>query len=254
MKKINLFLLLLAFSLNINAQDNVILKTTFIKVKPGNNYSEDLRTKFSKMAQKRIDAGYQNGWHLWQVVGNPQSPFSHMIVEPMLISQMEKERSMEGWLKMRSEVFPEMTDSDWTLFMEGVRDKRDIVAEAIFTPVIDIQRDKNVSLPDEIGVINWMKVKEGKFKTYENLEKAIYADGLDKNGLVTGWSLNKRVDKVGTNVYWNYFTVDWYSSYSDVIKRRASSPSWDANKSYQNMLDIRDLLESVIVRKVMMLE
>ena len=44
------------------------------------------------MAQKRIDAGYQEAWHLWEVVGNPQAPFTHLIVEPVLISQMEKER------------------------------------------------------------------------------------------------------------------------------------------------------------------
>ena len=47
------------------------------------------------MAQKRIDAGYQEGWHLWEVVANPQAPFTHMIVEPMLLSQMEKERSTD---------------------------------------------------------------------------------------------------------------------------------------------------------------
>ena len=46
-----------------------------------------------------------------------------MIVEPMLLSQMEKERSSEGWIKMRNEAVPGMTDSDWTAFMDGVRKK-----------------------------------------------------------------------------------------------------------------------------------
>ena len=44
------------------------------------------------------------------------------------------------------------------------------------------------------------------------------------------------------------------SKFSDVIKTRANTASWDANKSYQTMLNIRDLRESVIIRKVTMLE
>ena len=36
-------------------------------------------------------------------------------------------------------------------------------------------------------------------------------------------------------------TVDWFSKFSDVIKTRANTASWDANKSYQTMLNIRDL-------------
>ena len=56
-KQYFLFFLLIALSFNTNAQDKVVLKQTFIKVKPGNNYAEDLKTKFGEMAQKRIDAG-----------------------------------------------------------------------------------------------------------------------------------------------------------------------------------------------------
>ena len=120
--------------------------------------------------------------------------------------------------------------------------------------VSDIKRDENVSLPDSVGVVNWMKVVEGKFKTYENMEKAIYKNGLDKKGLRTGWSMGKRIDKYGKDLYWNYLTVDWFSSYSDVIKLSANTPAWDADKNYQNIMKVRDLRESVIIRKVIMLD
>jgi hypothetical protein len=102
--------------------------------------------------------------------------------------------------------------------------------------------------------VNWMKVKEGKFKTYENMEKSMYVGGLDKNGLQSGWSLGKRIDKYGTDLYWNYFTVNWFASYTDYVKAAANIPAWDADKNYQNMIKIRDLRESVIIRKVIMLE
>jgi hypothetical protein len=59
---------------------------------------------------------------------------------------------------------------------------------------------------------------------------------------------------VGTDIYWNYFTVDWFSNYTDFIKAAASFQAWDADKNYEKMLDIRDLRESVVIRKVMMLE
>ena len=253
MKKILILFFITSLSISLYAQDKVVLKQTFIKVKPGNNYAEDLKTKFGEMAQKRIDAGWQSGWHLWEVVGNPQAPFTHLIVEPMTITQMEKERTREGWLKMRKEAVPSMTDSDWRTFMEDVRDKREIVAEAMFVTVTDIKRDSKVSLPDNVGVVNWMKVKEGKFKTYENMEKSLYSSGLNKNGLRTGWSLGKRIDKYGIDLYWNYFTVDWFSNYTDYVKNAANIPAWDADKSYQSMMKVRDLRESVVIRKVIML-
>ena len=180
MKKLFLVLFFVV-EITSNAHDKVVLRQTFIKVKPGNNYAEDLKTKFGEIAQKRIDAGYQLGWHLWEVVGNPQAPFTHIIVEPMMISQMEKERSREGWLEIRKEAIPSMTDSDWKTFMDDVRDKMDIVAEALSITVDEVKKDERVQLPDNIGIVNWMKVKEGKFKTYENMEKSMYVGGLDKN-------------------------------------------------------------------------
>ena len=254
MKKLFLLLFFVVIGITSNAQDKVVLKQTFIKVKPGNNYAEDLKTKFGEMAQKRIDAGYQLGWHLWEVVGNPQAPFTHIIVEPMMISQMEKETTREGWLEMRKEAIPSMTDTDWRAFMEDVRDKRDIVAEAMFITIDEVKKDESVQLPDNVGIVNWMKVKEGKFKTYENMEKSMYTGGLDKNGLQSGWSLARRIDKYGTDLYWNYFTVNWFASYTDYVKAAANIPAWDADKNYQSMMKVRDLRESVVIRKVIMLE
>jgi hypothetical protein len=255
MKHIYLCMLLLfTFTFGVNAQEQVVLKQTFIKVEEGNNYAEDLKEKFSKFAQARIDAGYQSGWHLWEVVGNPQAAFSHIIVEPMTLSQMEKERNWDDWRKMRSETLPSMTDNDWRAFMEDVREKRNIVAEAMFVGVKDIGKTSDVSLPDDVGVINFMKVAQGKNKTYETMELGLYREGLGKNDPRSGWSLGRRIDKVGTDIYWNYFTVDWFSNYTDFVKTAASVQAWDADKNYEKMLNIRDLRESVVIRKVMMLD
>jgi hypothetical protein len=66
--------------------------------------------------------------------------------------------------------------------------------------------------------------------------------------------LAKRVDRYGKDLYWNYMTVDWYSKYSDYIKMMVSAPTWDANKDFAKLMDIRDLRESVVIKKVMMLD
>ena len=253
-------LLLAAFAISVSfsvtAQEKIVFKQTFVKAKPGSNYGENLRTKFAKFAQMRIDNGMQSGWHLWAVVGNPQAPFTHLIVEPMTMSEMRKweETSWKERGEMRKEAMPGMTDNDWDEFLEQVRDKREIVAQTISTAVQAISRDENVKSPDDYGVINFMKVVEGKGKTYENMEKNYWASGIPKNSKQTGWALGKRLDKYGTETYWNYWTVDWFSSYADIIERRLNLPSVDADKAYSQMLKIRDLKESVIVTKVMMLD
>jgi hypothetical protein len=52
MKKLYLLLFFALIAITSSAQDKVVLKQTFIKVKPGNNYAQDLKTKFGEMAQK----------------------------------------------------------------------------------------------------------------------------------------------------------------------------------------------------------
>ena len=63
-------------------------------------------------------------------------------------------------------------------------------------------------------------------------------------------ALQKRIDKYGTDLHWNYLTVDWYAKYSDYIKA-SSMPAVDADKNYQSMMGIRDLRDRAVLRKIM---
>ena len=47
MKKILILFFITSLSISSFAQDKIVLKQTFIKVKPGNNYAEDLKTRFN---------------------------------------------------------------------------------------------------------------------------------------------------------------------------------------------------------------
>ena len=96
-----------------------------------------------------------------------------------------------------------------------------------------------------------MKAKHGKYKSYENLEMAM-TKSIPKGAVRKGWSLAKRVDRIGTEMSWTHFTVDWYDKYSDFLKS-ASGPSTDADKAYGKMMGLRDLTNRVVLKKFIFL-
>ena len=49
-------------------------------------------------------------------------------------------------------------------------------------------------------VMNFMKVKEGKFKTFENMEIDLAMAVMPDEKFRTGWTLQKRIDKYGTDL------------------------------------------------------
>ncbi len=238
-------LLTFCFCLNVLGQDNnTYLRLTFIKAKEGSNYRENLTQKFARLHQQRIEDGIINGWDLWQVVNSRQTPFSHVIVTLTDISKMD---SLYSGVNMQK-VFPDMTNSDIETFYENNITSRDIIGDYIITTVKSISKTNNI--PEEFMVMNFMKVKEGKFKTFENMEINLTTTTMPNEKFRTGWSLQKRIDKYGTDLHWNYLTVDWYTKYSDYIKA-SSIPTIDADKNYQSMMAIRDFRDRTVLRKIM---
>ena len=235
----------ICFCLNLFGQENdAYLRLTFIKAKEGSNYRENLTQKFARLHKQRIEDGIINGWDLWQVVNSRQTPFTHVIVTLVDLSKMD---SLYSGVNMQK-VFPDMTDGDLENFYEENIKSRDIIGDYIITTIKSISNTN--SIPDEFMVVNFMKVKEGKFKTFENMEINLSTSTIPDEKFRTGWTLQKRIDKYGTDLYWNYLTVDWYAKYSDYIKA-SSMPAVDADKNYQSMMDIRDLRDRAVLRKVM---
>ena len=46
------------------------------------------------------------------------------------------------------------------------------------------------------------------------MEKAT-TKSIAKGSARKGWSLAKRIDRIGTELSWTHFTVDWFDKYSD---------------------------------------
>ena len=60
------------------------------------------------------------------------------------------------------------------------------------------------------------------------------------------------IDRIGTDISWTHFTVDWFDKYSDFLKLNAR-PSGNATKGYQNMMKLRDLTNRVVLEKFIFL-
>lgn len=61
-----------------------------------------------------------------------------------------------------------MTDGDLENFYEENIKSRDIIGDYIITTIKSISNTNSIT--DEFMVMNFMKVKESKFKTFENME------------------------------------------------------------------------------------
>ena len=62
--------------------------------------------------------------------------------------------------------------------------------------------------------MNFMKAKTGSEKSYEDMEKCIQKCCKRFKSFM---GFTKRVDRYGTDLYWNYMTIDWYEKYSDIL-------------------------------------
>ena len=138
-----------------------------------------------------------------------------------------------------------MTDDDLEVFYSNNRKKRKIVSTGV---VIGVDFTGSPELSD-FAVMNFMKVKTGSEKSYEDMEKNVFKKNVSTDSRIS-WALQRRVDRTGTDLYWNYMTVDWYSKYSDILNV-LSGPAQNLTKSYKTMLSLRDLRESVVLWKVL---
>jgi len=143
-----------------------------------------------------------------------------------------------------------MTQSELREWAKKNRENRKIVFETQMVNVAEVLQEGVTTYPD-IAVMNFMKARHGKYKSYEDLEK-LMTKSIPKGAARKGWSLAKRIDRIGTDLAWTHFTVDWYDKYSDYLKN-ASGPSGDANKTYQKMMSLRDLTNRVVLKKFIFL-
>ena len=244
MKKLFLPLLLILSSFAI--AQNIAFDFAFIDAEDINSYDENLKTKFQRLNQNYIDDDRILGWHVWKVLNGAQTPFTHLAVTIYDMDKMDDKYTPKKW----TEEFTDMTQSELREWAKKNGENRKIVFETQMVNVADVLQEGVTTYPD-IAVMNFMKARHDKYKSYEDLEKSM-TKSIPKGAARKGWSLAKRIDRIGTDLAWTHFTVDWYDKYSDYLKN-ASGPSGDANKTYQKMMSLRDLTNRVVLKKFIFL-
>ena len=227
-----LYTLIILFTFNItqSQEENVgngatYIAVDYIKTVPGKNYGEILNTKWKKLAEKRIKDGTIVGWDAWWNM-NSTDESNHDIMLVTLLRDIDSLNAGQGILQ----VFPEMTEDEVTAFRKKNRESRKIVNSTIFRVVDDYFKQDSVP---NIAVINYMKVAPGDEFEYESMEKEYKSNVEDSPK--AGWAVHKRVDRVGSNLGYNYVTVDFYNKMSEIMLERA--PTWKMSEEFAQEYD-----------------
>ena len=244
MKKL-LFIFVLILSTQMFSQ-NIAFDFAFVDAENINAYDQNLKTKYQRLNQNYIDDGRILGWHVWKVINGAQSPFTHLVVSVYDMDIMDEDYEGKKW----TEEFTDMTQSELMDWARKNRENRKIVFETQVVNVAEVLQEGVTDYPD-IAVLNLMKVKHDKYKAYEDMEKAT-TKTIAKGSPRKGWSLSKRIDRVGTDIAWSHFTVDWFDKYSDFLKLSAQ-PSSNVDKNYQKMMKLRDLTDRIVFKKFIFL-
>jgi hypothetical protein len=162
------------------------------------------------------------------------------------LDKMDDDYTSDTWAERR----PNITQSHREMIGQNIGKNRKIVGTTTVVNLAEVLQKGVTEYPDVV-VMNLMKAKHGKYKSYEDLEKSL-TPSIPENAARKGWSLAKRIDRIGTEMSWTHFTVDWYDTYSDYLKE-ASQPSKDADKAYEKMMKLRDLTDRVVLEKFIFL-
>ena len=236
MKNITLLLITVLYFNLANSQEYVEL--SFIKSSPTQSveYDKILNEKWSKLHQKRVNDGHINGWDVWKIVGGTNEDMHHTYVIATLFEDPGNRKN--PGLKA---IFPEMTDGDLELFNEKNLNSRTIKLDA-YTIVVDKYFKSTDSLPN-LMTLNYMKVAPGMEKAYEDMETITFKSSHENNPNLAGWGLLKRIGKHGSDLYWNYMTLDFYANGADWHNQR-NQPTTVPSKAYKKILALREHVNS----------
>ena len=240
-----LFLFLTLIAASLSAQQ-IAFDFAFVNAKDPGLYDDHLKTYFQPVNQQLIDDGRIVGWHVWKVIGAAQADYTHLVVSVYDIDKLDEDYDWKGWPERLSN----LTEEHAREIPKMIGENREIVFEAQLVNVAEVLQAGVTTYPD-VAVLNMMKVKHGKDKAFEDLEKT-FTPSIPSGSLRKGWSLAKRIDNYGTDVAWTHFTVDWYDKYSDFL-RGASSPSGNAQGALKSLMKLRDLKYRVAFNKFIFL-
>tara|TARA_Y100000816_G_scaffold265514_1_gene225412 strand:- start:404 stop:1129 length:726 start_codon:yes stop_codon:yes gene_type:complete len=235
MKKLILsILVIISFS---SKSQTLVFDQMFIKAHDIDLYDDYITDHFSNIMGKRVENGTLHAWDVWKVVENPQEDFTHMIT---FIYDFDKEES--EWNNQELSGLSEVVSE---AIMKDVNIIRERVGRAKLNDLGSVRKKGAPAVPN-IMVLNFMKVKDHLYKSYETAE----IEGTKKiseNDLRVGWNFHRRLDDYGSDTYFSHITIDWYDNYRDYLRSNMGDV-YDSKDSEWNKL--RDLKKRVIMRQL----
>lgn len=237
-----------AFCLSLIAfgQQNLLFEQTFIHAEDVGAYDEYLKSDFIKIAQARLDAGAIVGWDVWKAVPNQNLDFTHMVTT---ITDITDDKDYElNYNEMLG-----MSEERAEMFNDNVAKIRTIKRRQLWNILanIDSNGSAKIGKAPQFMVLNLMKVHELKnYSKYEQLEVA-NTSKIEEGDARVAWTLHRRLDNLGTDVYYTHTTIDWFDNWKDFIKSNMG-PSFGPKewpKAWSEMDKIRDLRNRVMLWK-----
>lgn len=227
-------LIIISFS---SKSQTLVFDQMFIKADDIDLYDDYITNHFSNIMGKRVENGTLHAWDVWKVIENPQEDFTHMIT---FIHDFDKEES--EWNNQEFSGLPEVVGE---AIMKDVNVIRERVGRSKLNDLGSVRKKGAPAVPN-IMVLNFMKVKDHLYKSYETAE----IEGTKKmseNDLRVGWNFHRRLDDYGSDTYFSHITIDWYDTYRDYLKSNMGDVS-DSKDSEWNRL--RDLKKRVVMRQL----
>ena len=234
-----LFLLLTLFAIgSISAQGNGdFVNMTFVKTTPGEDYGTILNEKWKELAQMRADEGTITGWDVWWRPGSTDKSDWNM-----LIVTIAKHPDSLGANAGVPKVRPDYSEMDVEIFSEKNQKARTIVWDNVL-----VNKGLNFAgnqgetpTAPQVAVINMMQVGYENGNAYEKAENTLSSGDL---GDRVGWALLKRLDNLGSDVYYDYMTVDFYSDWASMMNSRVATPK--TPNELAGVLKMRDHKQSI---------
>ena len=227
-------------------QQNLLFEQTFIHAEDVGAYDEYLKSDFIKIAQARLDAGAIVGWDVWKAVPNQNLDFTHMVTT---ITDITDDKDYElNYNEMLG-----MSEERAEMFNDNVSKIRTIKRRQLWNILANIDGNGSAKIgkAPQFMVLNLMKVRELKnYSKYEQLEIA-NTSKIEEGDARVAWTLHRRLDNLGTDVYYTHTTIDWFDNWKDFIKSNMG-PSFGPKewpKAWSEMDKIRDLRNRVMLWK-----
>ncbi|GAA4466747.1 hypothetical protein GCM10023189_49350 [Nibrella saemangeumensis] len=253
---LSLMLVTLSYAQN-PAPQRQYSEVMYHKLKPGHTLQEALaiEDEWKKIHQVQVDNGHLTGWYVITkaITSNPnQTAYDYITIKNFSDFGVFGNGYPQSHLE---KVFGSSAKDKW----EGLGKRTEAVKESVKMEIwegVDAAWNEKQLPPDKssIWVIDWMRVKDGKYAEYVALEqdmKKLHQERIKMN-IITGWNLSALKYPAGSENGYDYATVNYYGSTKELGDGRYAEafqkamPGQDAKKLTDRIYQTRDLVRQEI--------